>query len=148
MMHSAYGTDWSRYHAGEREVAEALERQQPSWHFIHSKWFLHSRVKRFREGESDFIVMIPGKGFVVLEVKAARRHRLQEGMWERWDCDENRWKQYEKHPWRQAAEAMHVYRELIQGMPMTAQLKFASGFAVCFPNSDEQAEFQVEERDF
>ncbi len=143
MMHSAYRNDWSRFHVGEREVAKALEEQQPSWHFIHSKWFLHSKVKRFREGESDFIVMIPGKGFVVLEVKAAERHRLQDGFWERWDYERRQWERYEKHPWRQAAEAMHVYRELIKESPATSQLRYASGFAVCFPNSEAPVEFKL-----
>ena len=80
MIHSGYGNDLTKLIHGEREVAEALQQQRPDWHFIHSKWYLHSQVKRFREGESDFIVIIPGKGFVALEVKAAQRHRLENGV--------------------------------------------------------------------
>ena len=141
MIHSGYGNDLTKLIHGEREVAEALQQQRPDWHFIHSKWYLHSQVKRFREGESDFIVIIPGKGFVVLEVKAAQRHRLENGVWERWE--DQRWTSYDKHPWLQAATAMHVYRKMIQGMPQCRGLRFASGFAVCFPRSENPVEFDL-----
>jgi hypothetical protein len=143
MIHSAHGLNFQAYPIGEREVVMALHDQRPNWQIIHSKWFIKSYVDAYVEGESDFIVIIPDRGFVVLEVKAAIRHRLAAGFWERFDNDCGRWIRYKKQPWKQAAEAMYYYRKQILDMNAFRDLRFAAAFAVCFPRADISQPLQL-----
>ena len=66
---------------GECIVAEALLAQCPNdWTIIYSKsWLWHDtryNRNRFKEGEIDFVVIVPNKGFVCLEVKSAKKYQL------------------------------------------------------------------------
>lgn len=62
----------------EREVYEALRRALPDgWVAWHS---LRLRVGRQWEGEGDFVIAIPNRGLLVLEVKGGRME-LRDGRW-------------------------------------------------------------------
>lgn len=73
---------------GERMVYEALRRMPADWTVIHNCW-RHLLVKRKKSNrmhvsyEADFIVLIPGRGVVVLEVKNWQRAKVENGRWYR-----------------------------------------------------------------
>jgi len=70
---------------GERILFERLKDAPGTddWRVLHSYYF--SEHVRQRSGEADFVVIIPGKGVVVVEVKShgplARIYREQNGVW-------------------------------------------------------------------
>lgn len=76
---------------GERMVYEALQRMPEDWTVIHNCWrHLLQEDKEFENPkhvsyEADFIVLIPGCGILVMEVKNWSRARVRDGRWERWD---------------------------------------------------------------
>jgi len=62
----------------EQRVYEALKRQLPSsWSAWHS---LRIRTTRGMEGEGDFVLAIPERGFLVLEVKGGQME-MRDGRW-------------------------------------------------------------------
>jgi hypothetical protein len=68
----------------ERTIFEGFERvaDRPDWIAIHGLY--QRKVVRGYEAEGDFIVLVPNKGIVVIEVKGASRATLDEekGTWE------------------------------------------------------------------
>lgn len=73
-------------HAGARGeflVYKELEKLPDDWTVIHDYWRFYVTGKgRYINYESDFIVLIPGRGFVVIEVKNWNRARVRDGQWE------------------------------------------------------------------
>ncbi len=94
---------------GEREVFERL-RSDPGtkdWVVLHSLDIAQHR--RQVSGEADFVVIIPERGVLVLEVKASESlHRNDEGWWFGRASEPDR-----RGPFKQASEAMHSLRGLV-----------------------------------
>lgn len=73
--------------AGERVVFEALRRLPEDWTVIHNCWrHLLLRGKKEHEikhvtYEADFVVLIPGRGVLVLEVKNWLSAKVENGRW-------------------------------------------------------------------
>lgn len=94
---------------GEREIFHRL-RDEPStegWIVLHSL-LLADHPTRI-EGEADFVAIVPGKGVVVLEVKACRSLRVDAGVWHYGRQE----KPDPRGPFRQASEAMHAIRSFM-----------------------------------
>lgn len=76
---------------GEKMVYEALRRMPEEWTVIHNCWRHLLQENEESENpkhvsyEADFIVLIPGCGILVMEVKNWNRARVRDGRWERWD---------------------------------------------------------------
>jgi len=80
------------------------------------------------EGEIELLIVAPGLGVLVLEVKGCRRLRREHGLWYYGGDIEGR----ARSPFKQAAKAMHSVRErLVRRRPHLADVLFWS--AVCFP---------------
>ena len=77
------------------------------WVVLHSQRL--ARLRRKERGEADFVVLVPGKGVLVLEVKA-HRHVARKGG--RWLYGEGR--QEGKDPFRQANDAMFAILDQIR----------------------------------
>ena len=137
MIKSVHGTDFARYREGERQFAEALHKQCPDWHVIHSMTYLGASCRRYEEGESDFIVFVPGRGFIVVEVKAAKEFVRDEHGWARFEGEgpSRIRKPYDTPPWEQASRAMHHYKDYLKGCARCRGMNFGYGFAVCFPRA-------------
>lgn len=95
---------------GEREIFQRLKKSSKGtdWIVLHSLELLtHVNMN---QSEADFIVMIPGTGVLVLEVKAAKSI----------SHDENGWKigaKFEKRgPFKQANDAMRSIMEYLESM--------------------------------
>lgn len=95
---------------GEREIFKRLKQTSKGedWIVLHSLELL-SHINK-GQSEADFVVMIPGIGVLVLEVKAAKSI----------SHDENGWKigaKLEKRgPFKQANDAMHSIRQYLETM--------------------------------
>jgi Nuclease-related domain/UvrD-like helicase C-terminal domain len=112
--------------AGEREVFRSLQNDSGAsgWVVLHSL-DLAEHIRQVRS-EADFVVLIPGEGIVVLEVKSHHSIRFDEKGW--WLG--NALEPEPRGPFRQAAEAMHsVWRYLDQkaladSIPMISAVVF------------------------
>ena len=112
---------------GEHEVFDRL-RDDPAtedWIALHS---LHlSRHVRAIVGEVDFVIIVPAKGVLVIEVKACRSLARQNGVWF-YGRDET---PDPRGPFKQASEAMHSVRSTLAGDTDLSGVVFWS--AVLFP---------------
>ncbi len=116
---------------GERMVfgAFAEARGADDWIVLHSLDLANHQ--RRLAGEIDFLVIVPGKGVLVLEVKGAHHLRRHDGLW--FYGSERR--PDERGPFKQASEAMHSLRDrLVHQHRDLARVVFWS--AVCFPFVD------------
>ena len=116
---------------GERVVfgAFAEARGADDWIVLHSLDLANHQ--RRLAGEIDFLVIVPGKGVLVLEVKGAHHLRRHDGLW--FYGSERR--PDERGPFKQASEAMHSLRDrLVHHHRDLARVVFWS--AVCFPFVD------------
>lgn len=94
---------------GEGKVFKLLERDPNTddWVVLHSLDIVAHKTKM--RGEIDFLVIIPSKGVLVVEIKAHKRIAFRDGMW------------YLGHdppstrgPFRQVNEAMHSIKQNVQ----------------------------------
>src|SRR6185437_13784882 len=115
---------------GEREIFSRL-RDDPGT----SDWLvLHSLdvAQHLRQvaGEIDFVIIVPGKGVLCLEVKACRELHRNEGLWHYGPVASTSGDP--RGPFRQASEGMHSIRARIAAKaPGLAGVVFWS--AVAFP---------------
>ena len=112
---------------GEKEVFGRLQRDPATadWIVLHSLDITHH--VRAIVGELDFLVLVPGKGALAVEVKACRSLARADGLWfygkeEKGDP---------RGPFKQAAEAMHSVRALLERRSDLRRVPFWS--AVLFP---------------
>lgn len=99
------------------------------WIVLHSVNLAGHR--RAAGGEADFVVIVPGEGVVVIEVKGWRSFRLEDGIW----YHGREQKPDKRGPFRQASEAMWSVREfLTRNRPDLARSMYWS--ACVFPFCD------------
>ncbi len=116
---------------GERVAFDALAAAEGAddWVVLHSLDLANHR--RRLAGEIDFLLIVPGKGVLVLEVKGAHHLRRHDGLWF-YGSDP---RPDERGPFKQASEAMHSLRDrLVRRHRDLARVVFWS--AVCFPFVD------------
>ncbi len=122
---------------GERLVFERLAApadgvagpDTSGWSVLHSLDIVDPAARL--AAEIDFLVVIPGKGVLALEVKGAHRLRRAGGLWY-YGSDPQ---PDGRGPFRQAADAMHSLRaHLVKRHPALARVVFWS--AACFPFVD------------
>jgi hypothetical protein len=91
---------------GEKEIFRRLAGapNTEDWIVLHSL-DIAGHAERVA-GEADFVIIIPGKGVLCLEVKAASSIRREEGLW----YYGRNPKPDKRGPFKQAAEAMHSIR--------------------------------------
>jgi hypothetical protein len=110
---------------GERELFQRL-RDDPAtsdWVVLHSLDI--ARHETQREGEADFVVIIPGLGVLCLEVKAHHRVRREGGLWLYGARGEER---DARGPFKQASDAMHSIRNRVAARdPSLSRIVFLSG---------------------
>ena len=96
---------------GEKQVFDAFANQSgdSSWTVLHSLWI--AEHQRQVEGEADFLVLVPGRGFLFIEVKSHSKVEFtSDGFW-RLGQDAPT----QRSPFRQATEAMHSVRNYLRG---------------------------------
>ncbi len=117
--------------AGEREIFQRL-REDPAtrdWIVLHSLTLAEHDTRI--AGEIDFLVIIPGKGVLCLEVKGVGEAHLRRDALGRWYYGPND-KGEPRGPFRQASEGMHTLKNrLLKARPDLKRIQFSSG--VIFP---------------
>jgi hypothetical protein len=99
------------------------------WTVLHSQDLAHHR--RQMEGEIDFLVIAPGLGVLVIEVKGCHRLRRERGLWF-YGADRDG---DPRGPFKQASEGMHSLRDrLVRQRAHLNGVLFQS--VVCFPFID------------
>jgi hypothetical protein len=121
---------------GEKEVFERLERDPATeeWIALHSLDLTHH--VRAIVGELDFLALVPGKGALAIEVKACRSLTRSDGLWfygseERGDP---------RGPFKQASEAMHSVRALVERRSDLRRVPFWSAVVFPYIPFDEESE--------
>ena len=113
---------------GEVKVFELLEHDAPGdWTVLHSLDI--PRHIRQIEGELDFLIIVPERGVVCLEIKSHKRiRRDNDGIWQLGNDDPTA-----RSPFKQASEAMHSVRRRLSGHAGLSCIPFVSlvGFTHC-----------------
>jgi hypothetical protein len=139
--------DGQRPVGGEVTIFEAL-RNEPGtedWVVLHSVNI--PRHIRRHEGEADFVILAPGLGVLILEIKSHLKvARYKDGYWRMGNNEPE-----QRGPFVQAADAMHsIKKAIFEADQELRQVPFMS--AVCFPNctfgirSVEWEDWQVVDR--
>ena len=113
---------------GERDIALRLQNDPATedWSVLHSLDIANHRSQV--AGECDFVIIIPGKGVLCLEVKACRSLKVEGGLWYYGTKPQGD----RRGPFKQASENMHSIRQyLLQKHPDLSKVVFWS--AVIFP---------------
>jgi DNA polymerase III delta prime subunit len=116
---------------GEREIYKLLKEGEGTddWIVLHSLDIANHR--RQISGEADFVVLIPNKGVLVVEVKSHHKIERRDGVWY---YGHNK-KPDPRGPFKQASEAMHSLRQrLVQRFSSFSDIPFWS--AVILPSVD------------
>ena len=91
---------------GERLVYEAMVNLPPDWVIFHSCKEDYREDNRYVHYEADFVVLVPERGLVVLEVKDWPQVRIQDGRWQSRRHEEEEWKPHAQSPLEQANIAL------------------------------------------
>jgi len=113
---------------GEREIALKLQSDPATenWTILHSLDIASHQSQV--AGECDFVIIIPGKGVLCLEVKGCRSLKVDGGLWYYGTKPQGE----KRGPFKQASENMHSIRKyLLDRCPVFSQVVFWS--AVIFP---------------
>jgi hypothetical protein len=111
---------------GEKQIFSTLRnsRRGSNWVVLHSLNL--PRHLRQNAGEIDFLILVPGKGILVLEVKSHQSVRRERGLWFLGNDPPS-----QRGPFEQASSAMHslkndLDRKLVSGIPFTYAVAFTS----------------------
>ena len=126
----------------EREVRRQLEAQLPSdWIVVcNVSWALRNETGYVRDGQCDFVILAPGLGMVIMEVKGSRAIRVApDGIWYRRESDrrtgrETREVAIDEAPPEQANRNMHTLAEIVRKEFGTGRFPGAYAFMVAYPN--------------
>jgi ATP:corrinoid adenosyltransferase len=113
---------------GEREIAQRLQNDPATenWCVLHSLDIVNHRSQV--AGECDFVIIIPRKGILCVEVKGCRSLKVEEGIWY---YGTNK-KGDKRGPFKQSAGNMHSIRQyLLDKRPDLSRIVFWS--TVIFP---------------
>ena len=125
---------------GEKKVFTKL-RDDPNpktkdWVVYHSLKYPVTVKKKNRKsfryfGEADFVILIPNKGIINIEVKGWKKFSCENGVWQITERDGNR-KRLNKSPLRQASDQMYEIRKYIEEK---INKKFPQAWMVVFTQS-------------
>ncbi len=123
--------------AAEGEVYRQLRDQlPPGWTVRFNFAFCWYRGRTLREAEVDFIVLAPGRGLMILEVKGSYGFECRAGQWFRIKEDGTR--EEARNPFQQATETRHELVERIMNKLFDRTKRDFPGIwghAVVYPNA-------------
>jgi len=126
----------------EREVRRLLANQLPQdWIVVcNVAWALQNDQGLVRDGQCDFVVLVPGLGMVVLEVKGSRSVRVGDnGIWYRQETDRRTGQvraevAIDEPPPEQACRNMHTLARAVCDRLPRQRFPGAFAFLVAYPN--------------
>lgn len=109
------GRVWGKLplNAAERDVVVALRDQTPhAWAVVPSvRWAKKNERGYVSDGEADVVVLAPGLGMLVVEVKGSREFRVTESGWQR--KEGGSWLTLDRSPVDQATSNAHELKRLL-----------------------------------
>jgi len=118
---------------GEELVYKLLKDSENTnkWTVLHS--LLQQKHIKRKFGEIDFLIISPGNGIFVLEVKSSNKISRKKGVW--YYFNKNGQLDYKKNygPFEQAHDSMNTLREYISGKLGQDSKKMNYGYGVVFP---------------
>ncbi len=124
----------------ERDVARALVRDLPENCVIyHSYSWLrrdaHGNRETLHEGETDFVILDPNFGILILEVKGGDvRHRVRNGKEEYYRVLPGGGERDPGNAFEQARKSMHTITKILGIADLPSWYGGSFGYAVCFPD--------------
>ncbi|MEN3030603.1 nuclease-related domain-containing DEAD/DEAH box helicase [Chromobacterium amazonense] len=123
----------------EKVILEALGRLSDEWMVLHSVAWQSPRGGRQGDGESDFVILHPSHGAIVLEAKGGGVE-LTDGCW----YTNNREGRHKiKDPFQQATDSKHAllayFREVLPWFPVKARICHG----VVFPDINVNSRFEA-----
>jgi hypothetical protein len=126
----------------EREIRRQLAEQlPPDWTVVcNVAWALRSDTGFVRDGQCDFVVLAPGLGMVILEVKGSRSVRVgDDGTWYRTEANRRTGLAgnevaIEEAPPEQACRNMYALVEITRRELSLERFPGAYAFVVAYPN--------------
>ena len=114
------------------------------WTVLHSVGIANHPTQS--QGEADFVVIMPGGGVFVLEVKGGRIS-YHNGQWK--STDRSNISYDIKNPVSEANEAMHAFANYVQEKipPIESASRALFGFGTVFPDSEMHGVFSVPDLD-
>ena len=96
----------------EKIVYEELKKQLPdTWEVFYSITWSRMQGSRQEKSEADFMVLAPGKGFIVLEVKGGSSIRIENNIWYVGDETYGE-RKLNSSPYEQADKSMYYFKDL------------------------------------
>lgn len=114
-----------------------LAKQAPDdWVILNNvSWSLCNAHDFVREGEGDFVVLVPGSGLLVIEVKGSKEFKVDDsGDWYR--LEGSNWLKLNRPPPTQASTAMHIIVEEVSKCFPRKQFPGRYGYLVVYPNGE------------
>ncbi len=124
----------------ERDVARALVRDLPDDCLIyHSFSWLrrdqHGNRETLHEGETDFLILDPRYGLLILEIKGGDvRHRVENGKDEYFRVLPDGGERRIRNPFEQARDSMHTIADILKISSFPSWYGGCFGYAVAFPD--------------
>lgn len=125
-----------KHNAAEERVVLALKEQlPPDWLIIPSmRWNKYS-ARGVHDAEADVVVLAPGLGLLVVEVKGSAQVRVHDGIWERFDARSACWVQVDPSPVAQATQNSYdIVKILSDRLKVQGRFPGRFGWLVVYPN--------------
>jgi superfamily I DNA/RNA helicase len=120
----------------EQEVLKSFKHQCPDdWVVMPSVRWTLDKNGYVRDGESDFVVLVPNSGLVVVEVKGSREFKVDnEGIWHRFEGD--MWIPLKESPPTQATRNMHDLVGTLQSRFSWSSFPGRFAYLVVYPQGE------------
>lgn len=121
----------------ENEVLKHFRQQlPPDWVVMPSVGWTLMRDGRIRDGEADFVVLAPGLGLVVVEVKGSKEFKVDElGVWHRLESS-GTWSALRQSPPEQAMGNMHTLVEFLRAKYAWIDFPGRYAYLVIYPQGE------------
>lgn len=121
----------------ENEVLKHFRQQlPPNWVVMPSVGWTLMKDDRVRDGEADFVVLAPGLGLVVVEVKGSRAFKVDEhGVWHRLEPSGS-WFALKRSPPEQAMGNMYTLVEFLKAKYRWLEFPGRYAYLVIYPQGE------------
>lgn len=121
----------------ENEVLKAFKSQLPSdWVVLPSVQWTLAKNGYVKDGEADFVVLVPNSGLVIVEVKGSKEFMVgEDGVWQR-KLNDGSWVQLREAPAEQAIRNMHDLTNVLSEASQHNIFPGRFSYLVVYPQGD------------
>jgi hypothetical protein len=120
----------------ENEVLKAFKQQLPrEWMVLNSVGWSMMKNGYVREGQADFVILVPDSGLVVVEVKGSKEFKVDEaGIWHR--KENGQWIALQESPPEQASRNMHDLVKILKDECQWRDFPGRYAYLVVYPQGE------------